>query len=116
MCSGIEITFDSKYELIKDKNGNIVYRFFKSKEALENTEVYYKEKLDFSKPIINGIYNQGTISITTPRVFIFKTHEKNFMQIQKYLKECIKEGCLVIPDDVEFVGVEDLYNERNIGY
>ena len=32
---------------------------------------------------------------------------ENVIQIQKILKDQIEEGCFVIPDCVEFIGIED---------
>ena len=32
---------------------------------------------------------------------------ENVIQVQKILKDQIEEGCLVIPDCVEFIGIED---------
>jgi hypothetical protein len=88
-----------------------------TKEESDSVNAYIKS---ISSPtgvnILDSVYNMGTISVTTPRVFIFKTHEKNFMKVQEYFKKCIDEGCLVIPDDIEFVGIEDSYKERKIEY
>ena len=69
-----------------------------SKEAME----------ELNKPI-TGIMPESKLSLTCPRVFMFKTDLpiENAIQVQKILKDQIEEGCLVIPDCVEFIGIED---------
>ena len=69
-----------------------------SKEAME----------ELNKPI-TGIMPKSKLSLTCPRVFMFKTDLpiENVIQVQKILKDQIEEGCLVIPDCVEFIGIED---------
>ena len=56
-----------------------------------------------------SIMPESKLSLTCPRVFMFKTDLpfENVIQAQKILKEQIEEGCLVIPDCVEFIGIED---------
>ena len=63
---------------------------------------------ELNKPI-TGIMPESKLSLTCPRVFMFKTDLpiENAMQAQKILKDQIEEGCLVIPDCVEFIGIED---------
>ena len=40
-------------------------------------------------------------------MFIIDLLSENVIQVQKILKDQIEEGCLVIPDCVEFIGIED---------
>ena len=63
---------------------------------------------ELNKPI-TGIMLESKLSLTCPRVFMFKTDLpiENVIQVQKILKDQIEEGCLVIPDCVEFIGIED---------
>ena len=63
---------------------------------------------ELNKPI-TGIMPESKLSLSCPRVFMFKTDLpiENVIQVQKILKDQIKEGCLVIPDCVEFIGIED---------
>ena len=63
---------------------------------------------ELNKPI-TGIMPESKLSLTCPRVFMFKTDLpiENVIQVQKILKDQIEEGCLVIPDCVEFIGIED---------
>ena len=63
---------------------------------------------ELNKPI-TGIMPESKLSLTCPRVFMFKTDLpiENAMQAQEILKSQIAEGCLVIPDCVEFIGIED---------
>ena len=67
-----------------------------------------KAMKELNKPI-TGIMPESKLSLTCPRVFMFKTDLpiENVIQIQKILKDQIEEGCLVIPDCVEFIGIED---------
>ena len=70
----------------------------------------YRDKIacEIEKTTMN-IIPESKLSLTCPRVFMFKTDLpiENVIQVQKILKEQIEEGCLVIPDCVEFIGIED---------
>ena len=70
--------------------------------------VQKKAMKELNKPI-TGIMPDSKLSLTCPRVFMFKTDLpiENVIQVQKILKDQIEEGCLVIPDCVEFIGIED---------
>ena len=67
-----------------------------------------KAMKELNKPI-TGIMPDSKLSLSCPRVFMFKTDLpiENVIQVQKILKDQIEEGCLVIPDCVEFIGIED---------
>lgn len=63
---------------------------------------------ELNKPI-TGIMPESKLSLTCPRVFMFKADLpiEIAIQAQEILKSQIAEGCLVIPDCVEFIGIED---------
>ena len=63
---------------------------------------------ELNKPI-TGIMPESKLSLSCPRVFMFKADLpiENVIQVQKIIKDQIEEGCLVIPDCVEFIGIED---------
>ena len=63
---------------------------------------------ELNKPI-TGIMPDSKLSLSCPRVFIFKADLpiERTIQAQEILKSQIAEGCLVIPDCVEFIGIED---------
>lgn len=67
-----------------------------------------KAMKELNKPI-TWIMPDSKLSLTCPRVFMFKTDLpiENVIQVQKILKDQIEEGCLVIPDCIEFIGIED---------
>ena len=67
-----------------------------------------KAMKELNKPI-TGIMPESKLSLTCPRVFMFKADLpiENALRIQEILKSQIAEGCLVIPDCVEFIGIED---------
>ena len=66
-----------------------------------------KAMQELNKPI-TGIMPESKLSLTCPRVFMFKTDLpiENVIQVQKILKDQIEEGCIVLPDCVEFIGIE----------
>lgn len=79
-------------------------------------------KLIFREPIIQKenllkIPNiPSTVTGTIPRVFLFKT-DLSFdtaEEVSEWIYENIKKGVLVIPECVEFIGVEDLYKTGRI--
>ena len=74
-------------------------------------------KLIFRDPIIQKenlikIQNvSSTVTGTIPRVFLFKTDLPfdDAERIGEWIYKNIKKGVLVIPECVEFIGVEDLF-------
>ena len=70
----------------------------------------YRDKIacEIEKTTMN-IMPESKLSLNCPRVFMFKADLsiENVIQVQKILKDQIEEGCLVIPDCVEFIGIED---------
>ena len=78
-------------------------------EAKDVVIVGLKESMDELNKSITGIMPESKLSLSCPRVFMFKTDcpIENVVQIQEILKSQIEEGCLVIPDCVEFIGIED---------
>ena len=78
-------------------------------EAKDVVIVGLKESMDELNKSITGIMPESKLSLSCPRVFMFKTDcpIENAVQIQEILKSQIEEGCLVIPDCVEFIGIED---------
>ena len=58
----------------------------------------------------------STVTYTIPRVFLFKT-DLPFDDAQRtgeWIYKNIKKGVLVIPECVEFIGVEDLFKTEKI--
>ena len=70
----------------------------------------YRDKIAcaIEKTTMN-IVPESKLSLSCPRVFMFKTDlsVENALQTQEILKSQIAEGCLVIPNCVEFIGIED---------
>ena len=68
-----------------------------------------KKAMNELNKTITGIMPESKLSLSCPRVFIFKTDlpVENALQTQEILKSQIAEGCLVIPDCIEFIGIED---------
>ena len=70
----------------------------------------YRDKIAcaIEKTTMN-IMPESKLSLTCPRVFMFNLKDENIdhSKVQKDLKKQISEGCLVIPDCVEFIGIED---------
>ena len=63
---------------------------------------------ELNKPI-TGIMPESKLSLSCPRVFMFNLKDENIdhSKVQKDLKRQISEGCVVLPDCVEFIGVEE---------
>ena len=63
---------------------------------------------ELNKPI-TGIMPESKLSLSCPRVFIFRADLpiERTIQTQEILKSQIADGCLVIPNCVEFIGIED---------
>ena len=58
----------------------------------------------------------STVTYTIPRVFLFKTDLPfdDAERIGEWIYKNIKKGVLVIPECVEFIGVEDLFKTEKI--
>lgn len=58
----------------------------------------------------------STATGTIPRVFLFKTDLSfdDAEKISEWIYKSIKKGVLVIPECVEFTGVEDLFKTEKI--
>ena len=58
----------------------------------------------------------STVTYTIPRVFLFKTDLPfdDAEKIGEWIYKSIKKGVLVIPECVEFIGVEDLFKTEKI--
>ena len=67
-----------------------------------------KAMKELNKPI-TGIMPDSKLSLSCPRVFMFNLKDENIdhSKVQKDLKKQISEGCVVLPDCVEFIGVEE---------
>ena len=63
---------------------------------------------ELNKPI-TGIMPESKLSLSCPRVFMFNLKDENIdhSKVQKDLKRQISEGCVVLPDCVEFIGIKD---------
>lgn len=58
----------------------------------------------------------STVTATIPRVFLFKT-DLPFDEAEmasEWIYKNIKKGVLVIPECVEFIGIEDLFKTEKI--
>ena len=70
----------------------------------------YRDKIAcaIEKTTMN-IVPESKLSLSCPRVFIFKANLpiERTIQTQEILKSQIAEGCLVIPNCVEFIGIKD---------
>ena len=86
-----------------------------SKKAMENMKVEYSESklpktsVNIPMPKVKDILPETNMSLTMPRVFMFNLKDENIdhSKVQKDLKRQISEGCVVLPDCVEFIGVEE---------
>ena len=70
----------------------------------------YRDKIacEIEKTTMN-IMPESKLSLTCPRVFMFNLKDENIdhSKVQKDLKRQISEGCVVLPDCVEFIGIEE---------
>ena len=70
-----------------------------------------------NKDLIKVVTNvPSTVTGTIPRVFLFKT-DLPFDDAERtgeWIYKNIKKGVLVIPECVEFIGVEDLFKTEKI--
>lgn len=68
-----------------------------------------KDAMKKLKEPVVSVMPESKLSFSCPKVFVFKADlpiEKS-IRIQEILKSQITDGCLVIPDCVEFIGIEE---------
>lgn len=68
-----------------------------------------KDAMKKLKEPVVSVIPESKLSLSCPKVFMFKADlpiEKS-IRIQEILKSQITDGCLVIPDCVEFIGIEE---------
>ena len=68
-----------------------------------------KTSVNIPMPKVKEILPETNMSLTIPRVFMFNLKDENIdhSKVQKDLKKQISEGCVVLPDCVEFIGIKD---------
>ena len=70
----------------------------------------YRDKIacEIEKTTMN-IMPESKLSLTCPRVFMFNLKDEHIdhSKVQNDFKRQISEGCLLIHDRVEFIGIED---------
>lgn len=68
-----------------------------------------KDAMKKLKEPVVSVMPESKLSLSCPRVFMFKSDLpiEGAMQIQQILRDQIQEGCLVIPDCMEFIGIEE---------
>ena len=71
----------------------------------------YRDKIAcaIEKTTMN-IIPESELSLTCPRVFMFNLKDEYTeycSKVQKDLKRQISEGCVVLPDCIEFIGIEN---------
>lgn len=68
-----------------------------------------KDAISFANPNEIKIMPDMKTAVAAPRVFIFKSNSTKLdvVKVQKGLKRMIEEGCVVVPDSVEFIGIGD---------
>ena len=68
-----------------------------------------KTSVNIPMPKVKEILPETNMSLTIPRVFMFNLKDENIdhSKVQKDLKKQISEGCVVLPDCVEFIGAEE---------
>ena len=70
----------------------------------------YRDKIayEIEKTTMN-IMPESKLSLSCPRVFMFNLKDENIdhSKVQKDLKKQISGGCVVLPDCVEFIGIEE---------
>lgn len=105
--------------LCEDDVKKAFYKHINDDGSLDNdfsyilTEVKdYRDKIICkTKEAPINVMPESKVSFTVPRVFMFNlksnVNPSKVQEIQEVLKRQISEGCLVIPDCVEFIGIED---------
>lgn len=68
-----------------------------------------KDAMKKLKEPVVSVMPESNLSLSYPKVFMFKTDLpiEGAMQVQQILKDQIQEGCLVIPDCMKFIGIEE---------
>ena len=93
------------------------YRFVGEENVGEGyLKLIFRDPITPKETLIKIPNVPSTVTGTIPRVFLFKT-DLSFDEAEKvseWIYKNIKKGVLVIPECVEFIGVEDLFKTERI--
>lgn len=93
------------------------YRFVGEENVGEGyLKLIFRDPITPKETLIKIPNVPSTVTGTIPRVFLFKTDLSfdDAENISEWIYKNIKKGVLVIPECVEFIGVEDLFKTERI--
>ena len=96
---------------------NLGYRFVGEENVGEGyLKLIFREPIIQKENLIKIPNVSSTVTGTIPRVFLFKTDLPfdDAEEISDWIYKNIKKGVLVIPECIEFIGVEDLIKTEKI--
>lgn len=94
------------------KYENLGYRFVSEENVGEGyLKLIFRDPIVPKENLIKISNVSSAVTSTTSRVFLFKTNLPfdDAEKIGEWIYKSIKKGVLVIPECVEFIGVEDLF-------
>lgn len=96
---------------------NLGYLHVGTVRTIDGVTLRFRDPITPKESLIEMPNTNSTITSTTPRVFLFKTDLPfdDAEKIGEWIYKNIKKGVLVIPECVEFIGVEDLFKTEKIG-
>ncbi len=99
------------------KYENLGYKFISEENVGDGyLKLIFRDPVVPEENLIKIPNVSSTVTGTIPRVFLFKTDLPfdDAEEISEWVYKNIKKGVLVIPECVEFIGVEDLIKTEKI--
>lgn len=111
----VKVSLSDAHKTIKEYE-NLGYLHIGTVQNIDGVTLNFRDPITPKETLIKMSNTNSTITSTTPRVFLFKT-DLSFDEAEKvgeWIYKNIKKGVLVIPEYVEFIGVEDLFKTEKI--
>lgn len=112
----VKVNLSDVHKTIKEYE-NLGYLLVGTVQNIDGVTLRFRDPITPKESLIEMSNTNSTITSTTPRVFLFKTDLPfdDAERIGEWIYKNIKKGVLVIPECVEFIGVEDLFKTEKIG-
>lgn len=106
----VKVNLSDVQKTIKEYE-NLGYLHVGTVRTIEGVTLRFRDPIVPEENLIKIPNVSSAVTSTTPRVFLFKTDLPfdDAEEIGEWIYKSIKKGVLVIPECIEFIGVEDLF-------
>lgn len=111
----VKVSLSDVRKTIKEYE-NLGYLHVGTVPSIDGVTLRFRDPIVPEENLIKIPNVSSAVTSTTPRVFLFKTDLPfdDAEKIGEWIYKSIKKGVLVIPECIEFIGVEDLFKTERI--